>query len=380
MAPQLKERDDEDEYPLTLTLSLTSIDDDDDDDIFSVPTSTVVGKPYIPKPMSIISSLIVTTSDYPYGPRPNGPPLTARPNVPPPWAPSINTGLFPSSSEWITTTKATPLGYGVRSSQITQSPFLVSTVTETAHPYTSYGYGHGHGNGPPDWHRAKEKSHSGMIIAISTITSVVSLAAIGAIVFFCLRKRKRQREGSTNSQTKAQEMMMQNEPGPTARPYMAPLPTTAPSYAASSNHLMPPSNVSAPPPIILGPISSGTHGTGIDTSDVISMTSSSNFRQGPPNPFSDNDSLTEPPPPYRPRSAAPPSLTNSSRQSSIRASTAPPTTSRTQLIERSPFDDPDDDDAVSELSGPTVGNGEDAMSAVSDLSYQTDPIVNRTSI
>ncbi|KAF2828181.1 hypothetical protein CC86DRAFT_369306 [Ophiobolus disseminans] len=146
---------------------------------------------------------------------------------------------------------------------------------------------------------------------------------------------------------------------------------------------MPPPNPSAPPPVILGPIPSGANGayfTGIDTSDVVSMTSASNLRHGPANHLSDNDSLAEPPPPYRPRSVAPPSFTNSSRHSSFRASVAPPTTSRTRLIERSPFEDPEDDDVVSELSGPTARLSEDAMSAVSDISYQNDPVVNRSSI
>jgi hypothetical protein len=84
------------------------------------------------------------------------------------------------------------------------------------------------------------------------------------------------------------------------------------------------------------------------------------------NPFSDNHSLTEPPPPYRPYSAAPPSFTTNSRQSSLRVGG-----SRTRLIGGDPFGDPDDD-AVSELSGPPLGRNRDGdgMSIMSDLSYQ----------
>jgi hypothetical protein len=52
-------------------------------------------------------------------------------------------------------------------------------------------------------------------------------------------------------------------------------------------------------------------------------------------------------------------------------------TSRTQLIERSPFDDPEDDE-VSDISGPTLGRETDAMSDVSELSYQIDPVVGRS--
>jgi hypothetical protein len=110
------------------------------------------------------------------------------------------------------------------------------------------------------------------------------------------------------------------------------------------------------------------------------MTSASNLRPAPVNPFNDNESLVEPPPPYRPRSAVPPSFTNSSRHSSFRVSVAPLATSRTHLIERSPFDDSVDDDVVSDLSGPSAGRHDDDMSAVSDLSYQQDPVVNRTSL
>jgi len=78
---------------------------------------------------------------------------------------------------------------------------------------------------------------------------------------------------------------------------------------------------------------------------------------------------------------APLSFTSGSRGSSLmeemerEGGGGPGIGSRVHLIERSPFDDPDDgagDDGVSEISGPIHGrdgNG-DAMSAVSDLSYQ----------
>jgi len=128
---------------------------------------------------------------------------------------------------------------------------------------------------------------------------------------------------------------------------------------------------------------------------------SSNTLRPIEDPFGDNSSLNEPPPPYRPcslpppsfvserasgrwsgggppsfttdslRSAGPPSFTTNSRQSSLREGVGG-FGSQAHLIERSPFDDPDD--GVSEISGPRHGgNGNgDSMSAVSDLSYQRE--------
>lgn len=140
---------------------------------------------------------------------------------------------------------------------------------------------------------------------------------------------------------------------------------------------------------------------------------SSNTLRPIEDPFGDNSSLNEPPPPYRPCSLPPPSFTTerasgrwsgggppSFTTNSLRSAGPPSFSSgssliererereggggawmgsRAHLIERSPFDDPDDgdgDDGVSELSGPThgrVGDGSgDAMSAVSNLSYQRE--------
>lgn len=103
------------------------------------------------------------------------------------------------------------------------------------------------------------------------------------------------------------------------------------------------------------------------------MTSASNVRT---DPFADNNSLAEAPPPYRPRSLAP-----SSRQSSFRWTAPRLASSRTHLIQRSPFEDPgDDDDVISELDGPAQEQRVDAMSVVSNLSYQKDPVVGRLSL
>jgi hypothetical protein len=289
---------------------------------------------------------------------------------PPPWVQTEEYTNRPPQSVWVTTYHPTALADGGISTQVAAK----QSQSTAGVPSPSFSPGD-YGSRRPDWHAAKDRMSSGGLLAATAITPIVVLALIGGLVFLCMRKRKRQKVENEFAH-KVQEMRMQPREQPTARPYMAPTP------AASADHLMPPSNPSVPPPIILGPIPSGANGayfTGIDTSDVISMISARSLRPAPPN-FSDNESIAEPPPPYRPRSVAPPSLTNTSRHSSFRASMAPPTTSRTQLIERSPFDDPEDDDMVSDLSGPTAGCSDDAMSAVSDMSYQHDPVVYRSSV
>jgi hypothetical protein len=186
---------------------------------------------------------------------------------------------------------------------------------------------------------------------------------------------------------------MKARPQPTVQPFLATSPVQ-PSYTAPPSHPPPPASPASPQPVILGPIaptSNGTYYTGIDTSDIVSMNDRpENDRTGLGNPFADTSSLNEePPPPYRPRSLAPSAL---SRDTSVRTSVAPlsrntslrapPGHSQTNLIdhpERSPFADPDDD-AVSDVSGPTAGRHQDTLSIVSDLSYQEEPTNTRQSI
>lgn len=243
------------------------------------------------------------------------------------------------------------------------------------------------------WHHGEHESGGGHskigLYAAAAVIPLALLAIIGAIVFFCMRRRRRQREKAIVDEPKPEmKMHWQAQPESTVQPYIMPAPAPAPAvlphYTATHHETFtPPTSVSAQP-VILGPIPSGVNGaylTGIDTSDVVSVTSSGNRRSGVQDPFSDNNSLSEPPPPYRPRSIAPPSFTtNSSRQSSVRSTAAAPETSRTHLIERSPFDDPPDDDTISELSCPTSRRDGDAMSAVSDLSYQNEPVNTRPSL
>jgi hypothetical protein len=226
----------------------------------------------------------------------------------------------------------------------------------------------------PGWknHIKNEQSHT-PVYAAAAVVPVAVLAIIGVVVFVCLRKRKRRRLQAAAAPKHVQEMKTQWKP--TLRPYMAPSPpppVVLPNYSPPPNYPALESPVSSRP-VILGPIPSGTNGnylTGIDTSDMVSVISARD-------PFADGRSLEEPPPPYRPRSMAPSSIAPTSRHSSVRLAVLPPAVSQTHLIERSPFDDPEDDD-ISEVSGPTIRQEADAVSVISDLSYQIDAVVGRS--
>ncbi|KAF2437907.1 hypothetical protein P171DRAFT_175858 [Karstenula rhodostoma CBS 690.94] len=223
----------------------------------------------------------------------------------------------------------------------------------------------------------KEHSNQGPMYAAAGAAPVVVIAIIGFVVFFCMRKRRKQRQQAAARSHVVPEMKFQQL---MVHAYRAPaIPVSrAPSYTSHTHSMQRPTS---PPPVILGPISAGSNGnymTGIDTSDVMSTR---NERTGLGNPFADGSSLhEEPPPPYQPRSLA-------SRNSSLRV----PRSSRSMSSQYSrhssqrqvfrplqnPFEDPRSDDAVSNLSGPTLHRNSDSMSIVSDLSYQQDPQAGR---
>jgi hypothetical protein len=268
------------------------------------------------------------------------------------------------------TSHATPLQEGWPSVSSSTPTFIVSYKEPSPSSTATDDIGSQH----PEWAWQNKQVNHAPMYAAASIIPLVLLAAIGAVVFLCMRKRKRQRHDAVAAQIAAHEM--KKRPQTTAQAYMAP-PTLSMQYTAPHNDLPPTSTPSQLQPVILGPIPSGSNGaylTGMDTSDMVSITSN-NLR--PVDPFADNNSLAEPPPPYRPHSVAPPSFTSTSRQSSVRTSAPQPATSRTHLIERSPFEDPQEDDTVSELSGPTLGRHDDGISIVSDLSYQNDPYVDQ---
>lgn len=323
-------------------------------------------------PMETPTDVITTSSaqGYPHKskgrPQSPGPfPTSDLPDWPRP-RPSSDT------STWITQTTKSPYAYGDHYktwTSFTTPALIVSTkgVSSTASPTNGYGGAY------PDGHWPRKHT---AVYAAASIVPIIVLAIVGGILFCCLRKRRRQRQAVVAAQMAVQEMKMR--PQPTVQPYLAPTTAILPQYTATPDHPPTSTSPSEPPPVILGPIPSGANGaylTGIDTSDVVSVTS--NDRQV--DPFSDSN-LAEPPPPYRPRSAAPPSFVSASRQSSFRAPGPLPATSQTLLIERSPFEDSPDNDTVSDLSGPTIRREEDAMSVVSDLSYQHDPVIGRSSL
>jgi hypothetical protein len=370
MAPQVNEERDDDFYHSRKSRINQVRYTSTADSFASVPTQMGTSA-IVDSPTEVSSYDPTARTKYYHGPSPP----TERPSwVTNPGGWSLLTGTLP----WITVTSATALweGEGWQISQATtaSTPF---TTDDVLFPTSST---NGYGMGRPDWQASRKGLHGGGMYAAAAITPIVALAFIGGILFIYLRKRKWQQVAA--AQLKVQEIKTQPRPRDLVQPYMAPSLGSPPRYSASRINL-PPSCASSPQPVILGPIPFGANGayfSGMDTSDVVSVNSATNTRPLR-DPFSDNNSLTEPPPPYRPRSIAPPSLTASSRNSSLRTSIPLPATSPTHVIERSPFDDPvdgDEDEIISELSGPTGERGDDAMSAVSDLSYQHDLVVSRT--
>jgi hypothetical protein len=219
--------------------------------------------------------------------------------------------------------------------------------------------------------RSKTLTH-----VVATVIPLVFLAILGVVLFFYLRRRRRQKK-----QAFVQQEMKRNSPtayaptGPQQAYYQSPPGPPPPALSP-----MPPQ------PVILGPIapnSNGAYYTGIDTSDVVSMHEPTMHQPtGLGNPFVDPQH-EEPPPPYRPRSLAPLSR-NTSVQSPPLAALSQTNLIAAQEHSRSPFRNPHDDDNISEFSEPTgPQNGRravDELSAVSDLSYQQDPVVERPAV
>lgn len=219
----------------------------------------------------------------------------------------------------------------------------------------------------------KEHSNKGPMYAAAGAVPVLVIAIIGFVVFFCVRKRRKQKQQAATQSHVVPEMKFQQ---PTVYACRAPaIPVSrAPSYTSHAHDMRRPTS---PPPVILGPISAGSNGnymTGIDTSDVMSTRN---------DPFAGGSSLhDEPPPPYKPRSLA-------SRDSSLRIPRSSMSVSSQHSRHSSqrqnfrslqnPFEDPREDDSVSNLSGPTLHRNSDSMSVVSEFSYHQDPQVGRRS-
>jgi hypothetical protein len=235
-------------------------------------------------------------------------------------------------------------------------------------------------NGQGTYPQDEVKSRHGPPIAIAAILPIAVLAIIGAVVFICMRRRRKQKQTAA-AQVLVEEM--KSKTPTTTQAYVAsPLPPPRPLSRSTPVTNIGPATPASPQPVILGPIlgSNNNYFTGIDTSDIMSVRS--NGRTGLGDPSADSNSLQdEPPPPYYPRSIAP-----LSRDTSLRVPQPPPAaSSQTELLGvqgqvRSPFDDPRDDDEVSDVSGPTSRRNRDDLSTVSDMSYQQDPVVGRRNV
>lgn len=354
-----KDDDDDDETP-------QSVIEDLDDIYTSSATYAYELPPLTTAPPSSTGSLDPGTM---YGPpNPTGKPLLSkRPPHPPPIAVSSEPPSFSDSP--YSSSKVTPWPDNGSFSPIStlSSPVSQAGASSSSTPIQGYD------GGRPAWVAQHDKHNSTPMYAAAAVIPVVLLAIVGAGIFVCLRRRKRQKQGALNQRPPHQ----MTKRSTSVHQYMAPTQVIVPQYAPQGSQLPPTSTPSQLQPVILGPIPSGSNGaylTGIDTSDMVSI-ASNNLR--PAEQYAETNSLSEPPPPYRPNSVAPPSFYSTSRQSSVRSSDPPPTTSRTHLIERSPFDDAQDVDNVSEMSGPTSRRNDDTWSAVSDLSYQHDPFSDR---
>jgi hypothetical protein len=382
MAPREDEweKDEDESEPPWLTET-----EEDDDSSTTVPPEILLSIVSQSVPYAVMGS--ITPTNNAFGPGFTGNALpTARPPLP-----SIRPDGYPSDRPWppynipdsstqsseMSTSATTPYADQWGSS----SPWTTSTSQSTLEADVSLSPIRPNGGRPSDWNFSRKHANNAPLYAAAAIVPIVVLAIIGGVTLVCLRKRKRRKAEAMATENVAEEMKMQppkpntqQQEQPSVQAYMAPPPGSPPLPTVSvshppPNHLLPPTSTSSAfQPIILGPIgsdsSNGAYLTGMDTSDMVSV--SSNTLGPVDNPFSDNNSLREPPPPYRPYSAAPPSFTTNSRHSSLRVAD-----SQTRLIDRDPFGDPDND-SVSELSGSTLGRDRDGdgMSFMSDLSYQ----------
>jgi hypothetical protein len=232
------------------------------------------------------------------------------------------------------------------------------------------------------------KGGTSMPMIIGAVAGILLLVAgLSGLFWFCWKKNKRKAEDTPLPPPIAQMKLYHQASGKAfgahhsvlARPSSPrqPFPSAPPGRLEPSALVVDVASPFPAQPVILGPIggrSNRAYNTGIDTSSDTSTITSVPERNGLGNPFADDSSLQdEPPPPYRPRSIGLPSLSSTSRNSSLRA----PPAERQHANVQSPFGDPDDDDHISEVSGPTLRGDLETMSAVSDLSYQDEPIAER---
>ncbi|KAF2086341.1 hypothetical protein K490DRAFT_66893 [Saccharata proteae CBS 121410] len=226
---------------------------------------------------------------------------------------------------------------------------------------------------------------TGMITAVVVIPLVVILV-LGFAGFLIHRRRKAQHEVQQERALEEMKMRGRHDFGGAGGAGGVPgSQSPSPSYQSSpyqdSSSTPPPAHTSPTlaAPIIIAPMGSGNgaYFTGIDTSEALSVRSSEREPSG--GFMLDGEHHEEPPPPYRPASV--PAL---SRDSSMRQPGGPGNASSSHLMAgspdtviRSPFADPPEEDAMSDVSTPTGTYArrydDDESSFVSEISYQDGP-------
>jgi len=231
---------------------------------------------------------------------------------------------------------------------------------------------------------------------MAAIVLVVLFFLAGSLSAFLVMRARRRRDATPAGIPEMRDLALGQ--GRNSRAYIRPPSSEPPSSATQRSNSDATTPVSDTPPtqrqsqpVILSTTMDQAYYTGLDTADQVSL---SDTRSQECADIYDGD---EPPPPYRPRSVPP-----ISRDASVRTSNTARTPSNARRNQnndqstshliggmprsqdlRSPFEDPDEDDAASETSEVTVRphcQAHDRLSVVSDLSYQHEPVQGRSSL
>jgi hypothetical protein len=245
------------------------------------------------------------------------------------------------------------------------------TTTNTMPPLESWPH--------PGEHHVMSAAVMGAAGAIATLAF---LCLMGALVFCACRRVRRQR--NANRKAILGREMIKTNATPDTRAYIRPPSSTPPPSISSPSSASLPSARHDEPPMLLSTTIDQSYYTGIDTSDMVSVTDQQRNSAGEAGYA---PSITEPPPPYRPRSIPP-----FSRDSSVRIPSGRPPSYGPRLsvrsqreVIRSPFDDPEEESPISETneipqSATSRTRDMEEMSDVSELSYQQEPVVARSSL
>lgn len=126
----------------------------------------------------------------------------------------------------------------------TFAPTRVSITTNDVSLSSTSAAGNDIGNQRPGWNGEHKASNRGVVYAAAVIVSIVVLAAIGLIIMFCLRKRKRQNQEVAAAHARVEEMKTQSSYE--AQPFIGPL-SSLPQYTTMRVEL-PLTNPTCPQP------------------------------------------------------------------------------------------------------------------------------------